>query len=59
MSLAGSLAPNLKTVFDGLRTSTRFITGLDLDQDIFGWMDGEFALAIVPSSQPNIPGLNR
>ena len=50
--------PELKTAFDGARTSTKFVTGLDLDQDIFGWMDGEFALGIVTSSQPNIPELN-
>ncbi len=50
--------PELKTAFDGIRTSTKFVTGLDLDRDIFGWMDGEFALGIVPSPQPNIPQLN-
>ena len=53
-----SQEPDLKTAFNGLRTSTKFVTGLDLDRDIFGWMDGEFALGIVPSSQPYIPGLN-
>ncbi len=50
--------PNFKTALDGARTSTKFVTGLDLDQDIFGWMDGEFAVGIVPNAQPNIPQLN-
>ena len=50
--------PELKTRFDGLKQSTKFVTGLDLDRDIFGWMDGEFALGIVSSSQPNIPSFN-
>ena len=58
LSEISSQEPDLKTTFNGLRTSTRFVTGLDLDRDIFGWMDGEFALGIVPSSQPYIPGLN-
>ena len=50
--------PDFKTALDGARTSTKFVTGLDLDRDIFGWMDGEFALGIVPNTQPNIPQLN-
>ena len=58
LSVIASQEPGLKSNLDGLRQSTKFITGLDLDRDIFAWMDGEFALAIVPSSRSNIPGLN-
>ncbi|MEM9273173.1 MAG: DUF3352 domain-containing protein [Cyanobacteria bacterium P01_F01_bin.143] len=58
LSVIASQEPELKSNLDGLRQSTKFITGLDLDRDIFAWMDGEFALAIVPSSHSNIPGLN-
>jgi len=57
VSLA-SHEPELRKTINGVRQSTKFITGLDLDQDVFSWMNGEFVLGIVPSSQPNIPRLN-
>lgn len=36
---------------DNLRTGLQATTGLDLDQDLMTWMDGEFAIAIVPTSK--------
>jgi hypothetical protein len=27
------------------------LMGLDLDQDVFGWMDGEFAIGLIPSTE--------
>ncbi|MDJ0708533.1 MAG: DUF3352 domain-containing protein [Leptolyngbyaceae cyanobacterium MO_188.B28] len=33
-------------------------TGLDLDSDIFGWMDGEHALALFPTRQGVISGFD-
>lgn len=33
-----------------MRQNAKFL-GLDLDRDVFGWMDGEFAIGLVPSSQ--------
>ncbi|MGG6237269.1 DUF3352 domain-containing protein [Nodosilinea sp. AN01ver1] len=37
---------------EGLATARSFftlVTGLDLDQDVFGWMDGEVAIAAFPT----------
>jgi hypothetical protein len=31
--------------------TSRQLTQLDLDQDILGWMDGEFALGLIPSQE--------
>lgn len=33
-----------------MRQYTKMV-GLDLDQDVFGWMDGDFALGMVPASE--------
>ena len=49
---------DFKRGLDGVRMSARWLTGLDLDKDIFSWMDGEFALGIVPTQQAIIPELN-
>ena len=46
------------SLIDGVRDSTRWVSGLDLDRDIFSWMDGEFAVGIVATQQPIIPELN-
>ena len=49
---------DFNSLIDGVRNSTRWVTGLDLDRDVFSWMDGEFAFGIVPTKQPVIPELN-
>jgi hypothetical protein len=41
------LESNLKALKDAFKSSTN----LDLDQDIFSWMDGQFALGFIPSNQ--------
>ncbi len=46
---------DFKTMIKGMRYSTRVGMGLDLDKDIFGWMDGEFALGIVKTDRAIIP----
>lgn len=33
-----------------MRQNAKFL-GLDLDRDVFGWMDGEFAIGLLPSSE--------
>lgn len=40
---------------DSIRRSVNSLTGLDIDQDIMPWMDGEFALALVsaPAAAPS------
>jgi hypothetical protein len=48
----------LKNLVDGMRTSTKSLTNLDLDRDIFGWMNKEFAVGIVSTKQAMIPELN-
>ena len=39
--------------YEQLRADTRESTGLDLDDDIFGWMTGEVALYVAPASVPD------
>lgn len=49
---------DVKQTIEGIRTATKWTTGLDLDQDVFNWMDGEFALGIVSTNRTIIPELN-
>lgn len=49
---------DFNTIINGMRNSTRWVTGLDLDRDVFSWMDGEFAAGIVVTKQPVVPELN-
>ena len=49
---------DFNSVINGVRNSTRWVTGLDLDRDVFSWMDGEFAFGIVATKQPIVPELN-
>lgn len=46
---------DLRRVLDMGRLSFRYGTGLDLDRDIFSWMDGEFALGLMKTEKANIP----
>ncbi|MEA5579164.1 DUF3352 domain-containing protein [Anabaena sp. UHCC 0451] len=43
--------PELKQGVEQTRGQLKQFLNLDLDQDIFSWMDGEFALGVVKSSQ--------
>jgi hypothetical protein len=40
-----------------LRGGLQMSSGLDLDRDIFGWMDGEFAVGLISTQTAIIPGL--
>ncbi len=40
----------VKAAVDAMRSGTQMV-GFDLDKDIFGWMDGEFALGMMPLDQ--------
>lgn len=42
--------PELKQALQQTRTQLQSAK-IDLDKDIFGWMDGEFALALIPGDQ--------
>ncbi|MEC4814473.1 MAG: DUF3352 domain-containing protein [Scytonema sp. PMC 1069.18] len=42
--------PELKQTIEQARSQLQFI-GLDLDKDVFGWMDREFGFAAIPSNQ--------
>ncbi|MBW4468458.1 MAG: DUF3352 domain-containing protein [Pegethrix bostrychoides GSE-TBD4-15B] len=35
----------------GMRQAAKTYLNLDVDQELFGWMDGEFALGMVPATQ--------
>lgn len=43
--------PEVKQGLDSARRSFKTSYNLDLDRDVFGWMDGEFAIGAIPSSQ--------
>ncbi|MEQ9232898.1 DUF3352 domain-containing protein [Coleofasciculus sp. E2-BRE-01] len=42
--------PQLQQGLNSLRSAANSIN-LDVDQDIFGWMDGEFAIGVIPSTE--------
>ncbi|HEY9906566.1 MAG TPA: DUF3352 domain-containing protein [Thermosynechococcaceae cyanobacterium] len=42
--------PDSQKGLDQMRQTTKTI-GLDLDKDVFGWMNGEFGLGLVPATQ--------
>ena len=42
--------PETQKIIDMMRGGTQMV-GLDLDNDIFGWMNGEFAIGMVPQTQ--------
>jgi hypothetical protein len=42
--------PEMKQVLEQARGQLKFVN-IDLDKDIFGWMNGEFAFGAVPSNQ--------
>ena len=42
--------PESKQAVDLMRGATQMV-GVDLDRDLFGWMDGEFGLAMIPSKE--------
>lgn len=43
--------PGTQVLVEGLRGILKSGTGLDLDEDIVGWMDGEFGTFLYPSRQ--------
>ncbi|MDZ8188496.1 MAG: DUF3352 domain-containing protein [Nostoc sp. ChiSLP02] len=43
-------SPELKQALEQMRGQLKFVN-IDLDKDIFGWMNGEFGLAAIPSNQ--------
>jgi len=43
--------PMLESNLKALKAAFKFSTNLDLDRDIFSWMDGQFALGFIPSNQ--------
>ncbi len=50
----GDNSPELKEMVNETRKAFRLIN-LDVDQDVFGWMDGEFAFGMVQSQQSSFP----
>ncbi len=42
--------PEMKQALEQARGQLKFVN-IDLDKDIFGWMNGEFALGAIPSNQ--------
>lgn len=50
-ALVDGLGRDLATGLDTLRAGFTALTGLDLDRDIFGWMDQEIAFAAFPARE--------
>jgi len=48
---------SLKSWLDENRAMVKNMTNLDLDRDIFGWMDGEFALGIITADSGTLGDL--
>jgi hypothetical protein len=48
---------NLNSFLNMLRGGLQMSSDLDLDQDIFSWMDGEYAFGVVPTQTAIIPEL--
>lgn len=48
---------SLKSWLDENRAMVKNMTNLDLDRDIFGWMDGEFALGIITADAGTVGDL--
>lgn len=46
-----SKIPEFRQTLEQTRKQLRQFTQLDLDKDILGWMDGEFALGLIPSQE--------
>lgn len=45
--------PELDSLINQAKMATRQGLNLDLDKDIFSWLDGEFVLALLPSNSTN------
>ncbi|MGB7413263.1 MAG: DUF3352 domain-containing protein, partial [Thermosynechococcaceae cyanobacterium] len=43
--------PQLKQALEQTRQQLQQATQLDLDRDLLGWMDGEYAFALIPSKE--------
>lgn len=48
---------DIRRTLDLGRLSFRHGTGLDLDEDIFSWMDGEFTVGLITTDRAIIPGM--
>ena len=49
---------NTSRFLDITRLFLRITANIDLDKDIFGWMDGEFAIGLIKTEAPIIPDIN-
>jgi hypothetical protein len=43
--------PMIQEMFDAMRSGIQETLNLDVDRDIFSWMDGQFALGLISSNQ--------
>jgi len=50
ISQSAQTDPQLQQGLNSLRSAANSIN-LDVDKDIFGWMDGEFAIGVIPSTE--------
>lgn len=54
---AQAMDPEFEAALEVLRAEILAETGLDLDQDILGWMDGEIGVALLPDPEGTNPFL--
>jgi len=50
LTKAGLKDPSSQRIVDSIRKGVRTSTGLDMDKDVISWMDGEYALALFPTT---------
>ncbi len=50
LTKAGLKDPSSQWLVDSIRKGVRTATGLDMDKDVISWMDGEYALALFPTT---------
>lgn len=43
--------PEIQTAMNQIRQSIKSAVNLDADREVFGWMDGEFAVGLIPSQE--------
>lgn len=49
--------PEVQQGLDSARRSLKTTYNLDLDREVFGWMDGEFAIGVIPSDRGMLASL--
>ena len=55
LASAQEMDPEFEEILDEVRAEVLAETGLDLDEDILGWMDGEMGVVVLPDAEATNP----